>query len=105
MSETIHAFFDGLPASVDPARVSGIDDVFVFDIVGAGSWTVRFAADGAHCDEGAAADATCTIVAKAEHFKEIVAGKRNPMTAFMTGKLKVKGDLAAATRLKDLFVR
>ena len=103
MSETIRAFFAGLPARIDPARVAGIDTVFAFDIAGAGAWTVHLAGGTPRVDEGIGADASCTILAKAEHFEEILSGKRNPMTAFMTGKLKVKGDLAAATQLKEIF--
>lgn len=103
MSATISAFFAGLPARIDPARVAGIDTVFAFDIAGAGSWTVRLAGGAPSVEGGLAADASCTILAKAEHFEEILSGKRNPMTAFMTGKLKVKGDMAAATQLKEIF--
>ena len=33
----------------------------------------------------------------------IVDGKQNPLTAYMTGKLKVHGDVSAALKLKHLF--
>jgi putative sterol carrier protein len=36
-------------------------------------------------------------------FARILTGKQNPMTAYMTGKLKVHGDLGAAMKLKNLF--
>lgn len=103
MADSISAFFAALPSRIDPARVAGIDTVFAFDIAGAGTWTVRLAGGTPRVDEGIAPDASCTVVAKAQHFEEILDGRRNPMTAFMTGKLKVKGDMAAATRLKELF--
>lgn len=103
MSDKIRAFFEGLPGRIDPARVAGLDTVFAFDIAGAGAWTVRFGDGAARVEDGAAGDAACTILAKADHFQEIVDGRRNPMTAFMTGKLKVKGDMAAATQLKTIF--
>ena len=105
MSDTINAFFAGLPARIDPARVAGIDTVFAFDIADAGAWTVRLAGGAPTVEDGLAGDASCTIVAKAQHFEEILAGKRNPTTAFLTGKLKVKGDMAAATQLKEIFGR
>ncbi len=103
MSETISAFFVGLPGRIDPARVADIDTSFAFDIADAGQWTVRLAGGAATVEDGLAADAQCTILAKAQHFEEILSGKRNPMTAFMTGKLKVKGDMAAAAQLKEIF--
>ena len=105
MSDAIRAFFAGLPARIDPARVAGIETVFAFDIVGAGAWTVHLAGGAPRVEEGIGADASCTIVAKAAHFEEIIDGRRNPMTAFMTGKLKVQGDMAAATQLKEIFGR
>jgi len=38
------------------------------------------------------------------HFAELCAGKFNGSTAFMTGKMKIKGNMAAATRFTpDLF--
>jgi 2'-5' RNA ligase len=38
-----------------------------------------------------------------DDFDRMVAGELNPMTAFMTGKLKVKGDMGAAMKLQKLF--
>jgi putative sterol carrier protein len=103
MSDSITAFFDTLPSRIDPARVAGNDTVFAFDIAGAGAWTVRLGGGTPSVESGLAADASCTILAKAQHFEEILDGRRNAMTAFMTGKLKVKGDMAAATQLKEIF--
>lgn len=103
MTETIRAFFAALPARLDPERVAGIETVFAFDIADAGAWTVRLAGGTPRVEDGIGADASCTIVAKAAHFEEILDGRRNPMTAFMTGKLKVQGDMAAATQLKEIF--
>lgn len=103
MSDTIRAFFAGLPARIDPARIDGVATVFAFDIAGAGAWTVYLAGGAPRVEDGLGADASCTILAKAEHFEEILSGKRNPLTAFMTGKLKVQGDMAAAAQLKEIF--
>ena len=33
----------------------------------------------------------------------IVAGEQNPTSAYMTGKLKIKGDMGAAMKLQKLF--
>ena len=34
---------------------------------------------------------------------KLASGKQNPMTAYMTGKIKVKGDMGAATKLQKIF--
>jgi putative sterol carrier protein len=50
-----------------------------------------------------AGDADCTFTASAENFEKIVSGEQNPTTAYMTGKLKIKGDMGAAMKLQKLF--
>ena len=47
--------------------------------------------------------ADATITTSAETFAKIVAGEQNPTTAYMTGKLKIKGDMGAAMKLQKLF--
>jgi putative sterol carrier protein len=44
-----------------------------------------------------------TISASQEIFEKIVAGEQNPTSAYMTGKLKLKGDMGAAMKLQKLF--
>ena len=44
-----------------------------------------------------------TIKTSSATFDRIVAGEQNPMTAYMTGKLKIDGDLGAAMKLKQFF--
>lgn len=48
-------------------------------------------------------DAPFTIVMSAEDFGKILSGDLNVMMAFMTGKLKIKGDKGAAMKLTSLF--
>ena len=45
----------------------------------------------------------CTISASQEIFGKIIAGEQNPTSAYMTGKLKLKGDMGAAMKLQKLF--
>jgi putative sterol carrier protein len=48
-------------------------------------------------------DADVTITTSAETFEKIRNGEQNPTTAYMTGKLKIKGDMGAAMKLQKLF--
>ena len=52
-------------------------------------------------DETAAAD--CTVKLKLEDFGKLMERKLDPMTAFMTGKLKIEGDMGVAMKLGKLF--
>jgi len=44
-----------------------------------------------------------TMILKPDNFEKMFAGKLNPMTAFMTGKLKIKGDQGKALKLDKLM--
>jgi putative sterol carrier protein len=99
---SVQEFFEGLPARVSADRIAGLNNTYVFDIEGAGAWTVAIA-DGALTVTEGAGEGDCTISANEENFEKIVAGEQNPTTAYMTGKLKIKGDMGAAMKLQKLF--
>ena len=44
-------------------------------------------------------DADCTLTADAETFQGMLTGDVNPTSAFMSGGLKVDGDMSAAMKL------
>ena len=102
MADSVKEFFDGLADRVDQSKTAGMNNSYVFDIDGAGTWTVKVADGSVSVTEGAE-DADCTISTSEESFLKIVRGEQNPTTAYMTGKLKIKGDRGAAMKLQKLF--
>jgi len=48
-------------------------------------------------------DADCLVNVTYDDFKALVSGDLNPMTAFMSGKIKVKGDMGVAMKLQSLI--
>ncbi len=44
-------------------------------------------------------EADVTLIADADVFQGIIEGETNPTAAFMTGKLKVEGDMGLAMKL------
>ncbi len=48
-------------------------------------------------------EADCTIGVSTEDLQAMMAGTLNPMSAFMGGKIKVKGDMGIAMKLQSLF--
>ena len=99
---TAQEFFEALPSRVTPDRIEGMNNTYVFDIEGAGVWTVAVA-DGAITVTEGAGDADCTFSASEETFEKITSGEQNATTAYMTGKLKIKGDMGAAIKLQKIF--
>ena len=95
-------FFDSLPSRADASKLAGMSNSYLFDIEGEGQWLVTVA-DGAVGVAEGGGDADATITTSGETFDKIVAGEQNPTTAYMTGKLKIKGDMGAAMKLQKLF--
>ncbi len=95
-------FFDSLPTRADESKLAGMNNSYLFDIEGEGQWLVSVA-DGKLSVTDGGGEADATISASGETFDKIVAGEQNPTTAYMTGKLKIKGDMGAAMKLQKLF--
>jgi putative sterol carrier protein len=95
-------FFDTLESRADASKLAGMSNSYLFDIEGEGQWLVTVADGAINVTEGGG-DADATIETGAETFEKIVAGEQNPTTAYMTGKLKIKGDMGAAMKLQKLF--
>ena len=102
MAMTAREFFEGLESRIDPAKTAGMTNSYVFEIDGAGTWKVDVQDGTVSVTEGGG-DADATISASEETFGQIASGDLNATTAYMTGKLKIKGDMGAAMKLQKLF--
>ncbi len=61
-----------------------------------GEGAIMLDADGARAGDE---DAEVTMTADTDTFREILDGSLNPTAAFMSGRLKIDGDMGAAMRL------
>jgi putative sterol carrier protein len=95
-------FFETLESRIGAAQTAGVNKSYVFDIDGAGVWKVDVTDAGAKVTEGET-DGDVTIRASEDTFRAIVNKEQNPTTAYMTGKLKIDGDMSAALKLQKLF--
>jgi putative sterol carrier protein len=98
----VSEFFEKLPSRVEPGKTAGMNNSYVFAIDGAGTWTVRVSDGGVTVEDGDTGG-DCTIAASSETFEKVVKGEQNPTAAYMSGKLKIKGDMGAAMKLQKLF--
>jgi putative sterol carrier protein len=81
---------------------SGFTNTVKFDFGSAGKLFIDGGAGKVTNDDGSA-DATITV--DFEDFQNLAAGKLDPMMAFMSGKLKVAGDMSVAMKLQQLFAK
>jgi putative sterol carrier protein len=99
---TAKEFFEQLPNRADASKTAGMTNSYLFDIEGAGKWKVSVENGIVSVAEGGD-DADAVITTSEETFQKIISGEQNPTSAYMTGKLKVKGDMGAAMKLQKLF--
>ena len=95
-------FFQTLESRADPSKTAGVNNSYLFEIEGEGQWKVDVRDGNISVSEGTG-EADVTISTTGENFDKIVAGEMNPTTAYMSGKLKIKGDMGAAMKLQKLF--
>lgn len=102
MPESPREFFESLESRLDPSKAAGMTASYTFDIEGAGAWLVDVD-DGKVTVTEDGGEGDCTISASSETFMKIANGEQNPTAAYMSGKLKVKGDMGQAMKLQKLF--
>lgn len=91
--------------SVDKGKIEGMNAIYGFDLSGdgGGAFHVKVADGDAEVAEGVADDTNITITMSADDFGSLLEGKLNATSAFMAGKLKVKGDMSLAMKLQSLL--
>lgn len=97
MSKIVDAAVEALNGRLNGA---GLDGAVRFVIEDEGA--VRIDDTGASADTGAG-EADCTLTANAETFQDILAGDLDPTAAFMSGRLKVEGNMGLAMKLGTLL--
>lgn len=97
-------FFETLEANAEPDKIAGVAHSYLFDIQGEGRWLVDVRDGKVTVTEGAdGEDADVEFKTSGETFAKIASRRQNPTTAYLTGKLKIDGDIAAALELQKLF--
>jgi putative sterol carrier protein len=105
MTESVQEFFEKLPSRVPAENTAGMTNSYLFEITEAGTWLVTVA-DGkveVAKQDGQDPGVDVRITMSEEVFHKLVAGEQNPMRAVMTGKIRVKGNMGAASKLQKIL--
>lgn len=96
---------DRIPAAFQPEKAQGVTAVFQWDISGptGGHWYVAIKDGTCEVHDGDAASPNITLTLGDENFVKLLSGRLDGTMAFMTGKLKIKGDMGLAMKLQQLF--
>lgn len=98
-------FFSELGGKINPDKIAGMNATYQFNITGdgGGDWAVKLNDGSAEVVEGTVDDPSITLTATDEDWLKIVDGSLSGQTAFLTGKLKIKGDMSLAMKLQNLL--
>jgi putative sterol carrier protein len=100
--------FAGMADSFNPAKAAGQQATVQYEISapdGTHEWAMRIADGTCEVEQGRAESPRVTIRMGLGDFLQLITGKANGMQLFMTGKLKVAGDLFLAQTYQGWFDR
>jgi putative sterol carrier protein len=97
--------FDMMPSRFNKDAAKGLNAIYQFDLSGdgGGKWHVMINNDACQVKEGAHASPSITISMTAQDYLDMLTGKLNGQVAFMSGKLRIAGDMGLALRMQSLF--
>ena len=102
----IKEIFANLQESFNPDAAIGVDAVYQFEITGegGGQWNATIKDGRCTVKEGTVDSPNCTVVTDAETWLSIVSKKTSATDAFMSGNLRIKGDMDLAMKLETMFL-
>lgn len=102
MSSTVRDYFEHLHERADPATVANLRKTCVFEVGEAGTWTVEVLDGDVSVREGDG-DGDCRVMLAPAVFERILRGEQKPTSAYLTGKMRIRGELAALMRMQVLL--
>jgi len=99
--------FKEMPGQLDQNAAKGVNATIQFNLSGdnGGQWYVTIKDGTAEVHEGTAPSANMTMTMAANDYVDMTTGKLNGQMAFMSGKLKIAGDMGLAMKMQTLFKR
>ena len=107
VADDIKAIFDAMPTQINADAAKGMNSVIQFNLTGDGGGTYHVVIKDGTCTvgEGAHASPNMTMTMAAQDYVDMNTGKLNGQMAFMSGKLKIAGDMGLAMKMQSLFKR
>ena len=106
--EVLQAIFSGMEEAFVPERAAGVDSTIQYDISteeGTKPWSVSFAGGKCTTSEGAATNPRLTLQIGLIDFIRLIFGQAQGPQLFMTGKIKLQGDMMFAMQMQGFFKR
>lgn len=88
-----------------PEGIKGVNTTYQFELTGEeeGLYQVIIKNEQVEIMEEVKEEANCTLNLSAANLLKLIEGNMNPTVAYMSGKLKIKGELALALKLQSIL--
>jgi putative sterol carrier protein len=102
---TVKETFDAMAGRFRADKASGTTAVIQYDVSGDGGGTWHAVIKDGKCtvNSGAAPSPNLTLQIAGQDWLDMLSGKQSGQMLFMSGKLKVKGDMGLAMKLGSMF--
>ena len=102
---TVKETFDAMAGRFRAEKAAGVNATIQYDISGdqGGTWNAGIKDGTCAVNSGAAAAPSLTLSMSSQDWLDMVGGKLSGQMAFMSGKLKLKGDMGLAMKIGGLF--
>jgi putative sterol carrier protein len=107
VADDVKGIFSAMPSQFNADAAKGMNSVIQFNLTGDGGGQYHVAIKDGACTvgEGAHASPNMTMTMAAQDYVDMISGKLNGQMAFMSGKLKIAGDMSLAMKMQTLFKR
>ncbi len=100
----LDSVFAAMGGQFDASKAGELNLSILFDLSGdgGGQWNASIADGKLDVEKGSVDNPTATLKMDADDFAAMSNGDLNPMMAFMSGKIKVDGDLNAVMKFQQI---
>jgi putative sterol carrier protein len=107
VADQVKEIFNAMPANLNADAAKGMNAVIQFNLTGDGGGNYYVTIKDGTCTvtEGTHQSPNMTMTMAAQDYVDMITGKLNGQMAFMSGKLKIAGDIGLAMKMQSLFKR
>jgi putative sterol carrier protein len=107
VADDVKEIFEKMPEAFRSEKAPNLEATIQIELTGegGGQWVLKIGSGQISIDQGQADSPRLTLSMEASDYVALAQGEADPMNLFMTGKIKVAGDVTLAMKFQDMFDR